>query len=58
MLGVGLSARFSTGIVVAQLLFSHRIIDQLLFGSLIAASTISIIFVPIASSMLTKKWST
>ena len=56
LLGVGLSVRFSTGLVIAQLLLIKGLITQQLFSALIAASTLSTILVPIIFSFLLKRW--
>jgi len=56
LLGVGLSVRFSTGIVIAQLLFVSGFIDTTLFTALVAASSLSTLTVPIIFSHLLDKW--
>ena len=56
LLGTGLSVRFSTGLVVAQLLLKGGIIQDDLFSALVAASALSTIFVPIIFGFLVKRW--
>jgi Ca2+-transporting ATPase len=56
LLGVGLSVRFSTGIVIAQLLFTSGFIDTNLFTALVAASSLSTLAVPLVFSWLLGKW--
>jgi len=55
LLGTGLSVRFSTGLVITQLLYTNNLIDSMLFSSLIAASTLSTLFVPIIFSISLSK---
>ena len=56
LLGTGLSVRFSTGLVISQLLFTKQIIDQFLFSALVSASALSTVLVPIVFSLLLHKW--
>jgi Ca2+-transporting ATPase len=55
-IGIGLNARLSTEIIVAQLLFSAELIDLDLFTALIAASAFSTIIVPLAFVLIVRKW--
>jgi len=57
IIGVGLDARLTTEIIVAQLLFSAAIIDKHLFTALIAASSFTAITVPLIFSLLIRFWS-
>lgn len=50
--GVGLDARLTTEIIVAQLLFSSHIIDTHLFTALVAASSFTALTVPLLFSLL------
>jgi Ca2+-transporting ATPase len=54
--GVGLNARLTTEIVVAQLLYSAKLIDLELFTALIAAASFTTITVPLVFSLLVRKW--
>ena len=56
IVGVGLDARLTTEIIVAQLLFSAAIIDQHLFTALVAASSFTAITVPLLFSLLIRFW--
>ena len=55
LLGIGLSVRFSTGLIITSLLFTQHLIDSLLFSSLVAASTLSTLIIPFLFSFLIKK---
>lgn len=54
--GIGLNARLTTEIIVAQLLFTAEIIDLHLFTALISASALSTVIVPLAFALLVRKW--
>lgn len=56
IVGVGLDARLTTEIIVAQLLFSVSIIDLHLFTALVAASSFTAITVPLIFSQLIRYW--
>lgn len=56
IVGVGLDARLTTEIIVAQLLFSAALIDQHLFTALVAASSFTAITVPLVFSLLIRRW--
>ncbi len=56
IVGVGLDARLTTEIIVAQLLFSAEIIDLKLFTALVAASSFTAITVPLIFSLLIRFW--
>ena len=55
-IGIGLNARLTTEIIVAQLLFTAGIIDLHLFTALISASALSTLIVPLAFALLVRKW--
>lgn len=57
IVGVGLNARLTTEIIVAQLLYSSGLIDLKLFTALVAASSFSVITVPLLFSVLMRFWS-
>lgn len=54
--GVGLDARLTTEIVVAQLLYSAKLIDLQLFTALIAASSVSTLLIPLWFTILARRW--
>jgi len=54
--GIGLDARLTTEIVVAQLLYSSGLIDLPLFTALVAASSISTTSIPLIFSVLVRRW--
>ena len=56
IVGVGLDARLTTEIIVAQLLFSAALIDKHLFTALVAASSFTAITVPLVFSLLIRFW--
>ncbi len=56
IVGVGLDARLTTEIIVAQLLFSASIIDIKLFTALVAASSFTAVTVPLLFSLLIRLW--
>lgn len=56
IVGVGLDAMLTTEIIVAQLLYSSKIIDLQLFTALVAASSFTAITVPIIFSILIRYW--
>ncbi|MFA6190806.1 MAG: cation:proton antiporter [Sulfurimonas sp.] len=56
IVGVGLDARLTTEIIVAQLLYSSSIIDIKLFTALIAASSFTALSVPLLFSQLIRIW--
>ena len=56
IVGVGLDARLTTEIIVAQLLFSASIIDEKLFTALVAASSFTAFTVPLTFSLLIRLW--
>jgi len=56
IVGVGLDARLTTEIIVAQLLFSASIINIKLFTALVAASSFTAITVPLLFSLLLRLW--
>ena len=56
IVGVGLDARLTTEIIVAQLLFGAALIDKHLFTALVAASSFTAITVPLVFSLLIRYW--
>jgi Ca2+-transporting ATPase len=55
-IGIGINARLTTEIIVVQLLFNAKLIDQHLFTALLASSSVSTIIVPILFSLLMRRW--
>lgn len=56
LLGLGLSIRFSTSIIIIKILFEHNIIDHQLFSILIASSIIFTFAIPVIFSNLLVRW--
>ncbi len=55
-IGVGLDARLTTEIIVAQLLFFSHIIDSTLFTALVAASSFTALTVPLIFTLLVRHY--
>jgi len=56
LLGIGLSVRFSTSIIVIKILFEHGLIDSKLYSVIIASSIAFKFIVPVLFSNLLVKW--
>ncbi len=56
LMGIGLSAKFSTSVVILSVLFYKNIIPASLYSALIGAMTVSQFVIPILFSSLLKKW--
>lgn len=56
IIGIGLDARLTTEIIVAQLLFSAGIIDGHLYTALISAASFTAITVPLVFALLVRQW--
>lgn len=56
LLGIGLSARFSTSIIIIKMLLENNIIDNQLYSIIIASSIIFTIAIPFIFSKLITKW--
>jgi Kef-type K+ transport system membrane component KefB len=56
VVGLGLSAKFSMGIIPVQIFFSAGVIDDFVFSSFIAVSTITTIIVPFSLAYIINKW--
>lgn len=56
LLGLGISVRFSTGIIITKILYENGIIDDQLFSVIIASSIFFQIFFPVIFSNLIVKW--
>ncbi|MFH0776838.1 MAG: cation:proton antiporter [Patescibacteria group bacterium] len=56
LLGIGLSAKFSTSIVILTMLFERHFINSELFSVLIGAMIVSQFIIPVAFSLLLQKW--
>jgi len=57
LFGIGLSAKFSTSIVIITMFFNQKIILSDLYSALIGAMIISQFLIPVLFSFLLKKWS-
>ncbi len=55
VLGVGLCVRFSTSLVIIQMLLEKGFIDSALFSALIASAALSVVIVPLLFPYLLKK---
>lgn len=55
LVGIGVSVKFSTGIVVMRILFSNELIDSELYSIIIASSIIFTFFIPIIFANLISK---
>jgi Ca2+-transporting ATPase len=56
LLGIGLSAKFSTSIVILTMLYDKGIVPVNLYSVLIGAMIISKFIIPVSFSVLLKKW--
>jgi Ca2+-transporting ATPase len=56
VIGLGLSAKFSMGIIPVQILYSAGIIDTSLFAAFISVSAVSTVTVPFALAWLVSHW--
>lgn len=56
VIGIGLNARLTTEIIVAQLLLTAGLIDIRLFTALITASSVSTIVVPLLFAFMIRQW--
>jgi Ca2+-transporting ATPase len=56
IIGIGLDARLTTEIIVAQLLFSAGIINGHLYTALISAASFTAITVPLVFALLVRQW--
>lgn len=54
--GIGLNARLTTEIIVAKLLLDAHLIDSHVFTALVAASSLSTIIVPLAFTVMVRRW--
>jgi len=55
-LGLGLSVRFSTSIVIIKYLFEHNLIPLGLYSVLIASTALFTLVIPISFAYLLGKW--
>ncbi|MEM1549744.1 MAG: cation:proton antiporter [Candidatus Methanomethylicia archaeon] len=56
VVGWGISAKFSMGIIPAQILYSAGFIDEILFTSFIGVSTLTTLIIPFTLSYMVKRW--
>ncbi len=55
IVGIGLSVKFSTSLAIANLLYKNKIIDLMLYSSLITASSISTLVMPLVFSIICRR---
>ena len=55
-IGIGLDARLTTEIIVAQLLFDSKLIDGHLFTALVSAASFTAVTVPLVFALLMRRW--
>lgn len=55
-IGIGLDARLTTEIIVAQLLFDAKLIDGHLFTALVSAASFTAVTVPFVFALLMRRW--
>ena len=56
IIGIGLDARLTTEIIVAQLLFDAKLIDGHLFTALVSAASFTAVTVPLVFALLVRRW--
>lgn len=56
IIGIGLDARLTTEIIVAQLLFDAKLIDEHIFTALVSAASITAVTVPLVFALLMSRW--
>jgi len=56
IIGLGLSAKFSMGIIPVQIFYSANVIDQQLFSAFVAVSAITTMIVPFTLAYVINKW--
>ncbi len=56
IIGIGLDARLTTEIIVAQLLFNAKLIDGHLFTALVSAASFTAVTVPLMFALLVRRW--
>jgi len=55
-IGLGLSAKFSMGIIPVQIFYSAGLIDQQLFSAFVAVSAITTMVIPFSLSYIVNRW--
>jgi Kef-type K+ transport system membrane component KefB len=55
-IGLGLSTKFSMGIIPIQIFYSARLIDQNVFSSFVAVSTITTMIIPFSLALIVNRW--
>ncbi len=55
-IGLGLSAKFSMGIIPVQIFYSAKLIDQNVFSSFVAVSAITTLIVPFTLGWIVARW--
>ena len=55
-IGLGLSAKFSMGIIPVQILYSAKVINQQLFSAFVAVSAVTTMIIPFTLSYIINRW--
>ena len=55
-IGLGLSAKFSMGIIPVQIFYSAKVIDQQLFSAFVAVSAITTMIIPFTLACVIHRW--
>jgi len=56
VIGLGLSTKFSMGIIPIQIFYSAKLIDQNVFSSFVAVSAITTMIIPFALASAMNRW--
>jgi len=56
VIGLGLSAKFSMGIIPVQIFYSAGVIDQQLFSAFVAVSAITTMLIPFSLAYIVNRW--
>jgi Kef-type K+ transport system membrane component KefB len=56
VIGLGLSAKFSMGIIPVQIFFSAKVIDQQLFSAFVAVSAATTMVIPFTIAYIVDRW--
>jgi len=56
VIGLGLSTKFSMGIIPIQIFYSAKVIDQQLFSAFVAVSTITTMIIPFTLAYIINRW--
>lgn len=56
VVGLGLSAKFSMGIIPVQIFFSAGVIDEFVFSSFVAVSALTTLLIPFSLAYIINRW--